>query len=182
MVKQILPPAQRLRISQIQVVGVALLAARLNIFSVIQRPEPKLVPAMTFLDAAGRPAVAVVARSATKLLRIVNLQQLHPRVAGKGRFASHVRLSQRHGLPCAQVTGFAAVDQIHIRHVNLLDLRSERLHVPHQALHLSFRQSHQVVPQIGVARLPQLAGRLLQLDSLGLQVRLPDLQPIPLSL
>ena len=49
--------------------GMALLASRLIIFRVIQRPEPMRVAAVSALDGIDRAAVSAVARRTTELLQ-----------------------------------------------------------------------------------------------------------------
>src|SRR5580700_11978467 len=93
--------------------GVTRLAASFHVFFRKQRPEPMLVGPMGFLDAGGRPAIALVARRAAKLFRIMYLQEFRLAMRGEGpsvvvRFLAlhrHGSRGQLHWLANSQVAG-----------------------------------------------------------------------------
>ncbi len=101
---------------------VALLAARLDVFRMVHRPEPERMAAVRLDDAVGGDAVAAVTRRAAELLRIVNLQQFFVGMADEDFLTAHRRFGQSHRLARAQVAGLAAVHQVDIFNVNLADL------------------------------------------------------------
>src|ERR1700694_2466605 len=88
-----------------------------------------LVVAMGFFDASGGASITLMAGRAAKFIRVVRLQQIGLGMAGEGEGVL-IRLFalERHGrsgefdrLANAHVTGFAAVHDVLVRCVELLD-------------------------------------------------------------
>ena len=100
--------------------GVALLAAGVVIFRIVERPEPVLVAAVRLFDRVERAAIAAVAGRAAKFFERMELQQVRIGMAGERRVLAlgqaeiglgqrhHHRNHQRIG---AHVAGLAAVHQ-----------------------------------------------------------------------
>ena len=79
--------------------GVALLAAGVEIFGVVERPEPVLVAAVGLFDRVEGAAVAAVAGRAAEFFQRMDLQQLRVGMGGEGRILAvghaQVGLGQR---------------------------------------------------------------------------------------
>src|SRR5262245_11084394 len=111
-----------------QIAGMTLLTTCLNVIFSIQWPEPKLVPAVRLCDRGSRHTVSIVARRTTKALRIVNLQDFFGGMTDKD-LRANVFLGDGNWLTGAQMARFASIYQIHLLHVNLLDLDIKMLHL-----------------------------------------------------
>src|SRR5579859_7403385 len=61
----------------------ALLAARIVVFRIIERPEPVLITPVSCLDAVERAAVSTVARRAAEFVERVPLEELLVRMTGE---------------------------------------------------------------------------------------------------
>ena len=138
---------------------VAILATRLRIFLGIQRPEPVLVVSVRFLYARGGAAVALMARRASELFGIMNLQQLRFRMAGESfgifiglllAFRSHRSSSDFHRLARVHVAGLAAVHNIGFGHIDLNDCRIPVRRLLLQSVDLLRRQVDHVVGDVFV--------------------------------
>src|ERR1700730_11624296 len=105
---------------QSNVRGMTGLAASFHISAREQRPEPMLIVAMGFLDAGGGTSIALMARRAAELVRVMNLQKIGLGMTGE-RAGILVRLFTfgRHGcggqldrLANAQVARLAAIHDV----------------------------------------------------------------------
>ena len=165
-----------------QILSVTLMATGLEILPVEQRPQPVLVATMALADTGGRPSVTVMAGGATELLRIVQGQQGGIGVADKCFLASHVGPGQHHRLPDAQVTGFTAVHQVYIGHMDLPDLQLEVAHLFPQPPDLRGGQTGEAVVEQSIPLPPQLVGGLHQFRPLRSQLGPPGLQAVEFRL
>ena len=71
--------------------GVANLAARFEICTRKDGPQPVFIVTVRFFDASSGASITLVARRTAELVRIVNLQEIGLRVAGEGPRV-HIRL------------------------------------------------------------------------------------------
>src|SRR5512135_1087810 len=147
---------------QHHVTGVAVLAARFYVLLGKQRPQPVLVRAVRLHHAGGGPAVALVAGAATELLRIMNVEQFHIRMADKRARVlvwllsrrRHVRRGQLQRFADAQVAGLAAVHHDGVAAVarvgydDLVNGRRQVLHLVLQPGHLRRGQRDHVVGDV----------------------------------
>ena len=139
--------------------GVASLAACLNILLRKHRPQPVLVVAVRLFNARGSAAVALMARRAAKLVRIVNLQQVGFRMAYEcpGKLVRFLLALGRHqgrcnlqGLANAHVAGFAAVNDVGLGHIGLDNVGVPIVSFLFQALELCRAEVHHVVADVGL--------------------------------
>src|SRR5215469_3923681 len=109
---------------------VAGLTSGLGVLFGKQWPEPVLVVAVGFLHAGGGSSIALVAGRAPELVGIVNGEKFGVGMAGErfgvfvGLFlalGSHRGQSDLDGLARVHVAGFAAIDDVRLRHVDLND-------------------------------------------------------------
>src|SRR5215469_13891122 len=112
--------------------GVTGLASGFRVFFGEERPQPVLVVAMSFFDAGGGASIALVAGRTTELVGIVHFQKFGRGVADEGAVVL-VRLllpvvlgdgrgGDLQGLADAHVAGLAAVNDVGLGDVDLLDL------------------------------------------------------------
>ena len=116
--------------------GVALLAAGVEIFRIIERPEPVLVAAVAFLDRIQRAAISAVARRAAKFFQRMKLHQVRIGMAGERRVVAlrqaKIGLGERHRdgndqRVRADVAGLAAIDEA--RAAKIVERRPGGIHV-----------------------------------------------------
>jgi hypothetical protein len=148
---QLFAAVQHRRIVQHHVLGMAHLAARFEVFAIVERPEPVLVTSMALDHAGGGPAVATMAgRAADPFERfgriavgIVQPQQLDIRMAAERRigipFQVQIGLGQgqirwHQGKVHADVAGLAAIHQAGTFVVDLADTNVQVVHGAEQAL------------------------------------------------
>ena len=169
--------------------GVADLTARFEIAPREDGPEPVLVGAVGLLDTGGGAAIALVARRAAELVRVVNLQEIAFRMAGEGprvfirlfAFQGHGSGGEVHWFANAHVAGFAAVDDIGtvlpddigivLADVDLADFRGQGLHAVLQVGELRGREVHHVIGEVGIHQFLFFVDRLDELAELGTQLR-----------
>ncbi len=135
---------------------VAGLAAGFHVGFAEERPQPVLVVSVRLFDAGGGPSVALVARRAAKLFGIVDLQQFRFGMADECLCVVVRLLALRrhrgdrefHRLTSAHVARLAAVHDVGIRHVDLLDARVPFRRFLAQAFDLAGREIHHVVGDV----------------------------------
>src|SRR5262245_2192382 len=81
--EQVLAAIQPIGTLQTAVTVMTLVATGLDVFLVVERPQPVLVPAMRFFYRSGSAPVAAVTGRAAKSIRVVGLQQFFVRVGDK---------------------------------------------------------------------------------------------------
>src|SRR5215472_8473249 len=112
--------------------GVTGLASSFRVFLGEERPQPVLVVAMCFFDTGGGAAIALVAGRTAELVGIVNFQKLGRGMADEGAVVIVGLLllvvlgegggGNLQGLADAHVGGLAAVNDVGVGDINLLDL------------------------------------------------------------
>ena len=149
--------------------GMAGLASGFEILLRVERPEPMLVIAMCFFDAGGRTPIPLVARRAAEFLGIVNLQEVGIGMAHEcfcvivgslGALRRHRSRSQLYRLANTQMAGFAAIDDIGFRDIDLLDRRAEFVNFLFQASDLRRGQIDHVIGDVIVESRLRLRDRL----------------------
>ena len=158
--------------------GMAGLATSLHISLGEEGPEPMLVGAMGFFNASGCAAVALMAGRTAELIRIVNFQKVWFRVTGESArilvgffvFEGHGGSGQLDGLANSHVAGFAAVDDVGIRHVDLQNLRGPGFGLDLQSGHLRWSEARHVLGKVGVEFFFALVDGPDQLSELSTQL------------
>ena len=144
-------------------IPVAPQAAGFHILGRVEGPEPMLVPSVASVRTYGSDSVAIVTGGAAVHLRIVDLQQLLPGMAGKEFHSAHVGGPDRHRRGDPQVTRLAPVHQAHVSIVDLVDPVLEVVQRIDQALNLTGREPFHAVRHVGLHLSPDPARPLQHL-------------------
>ena len=155
-------------VHQNHVRGVANLATGFVISGSEDRPQPMFVSAVSFFDAGGGAAIALVARRTAESLGIMNSQQVAVGMAGKSaRVLIRFLAGQRHGsrgevdrFANAEVAGLTAVDNLGavfalevggvLVHIDLANRGSQRFHAVLQVEQLRRSEAHHVIGEVGI--------------------------------
>ena len=126
--EEFLAVAQHRGVIHDHVHGVALLAAGLDIFQGVERPQPVFIIAVRLLNTFQRHAVAAVAGRTAEFLRVVEPQQFGVGVADKDLLSTHIFGGDDHRFANAGVAGLATIDNAGIGIIDLPDFH--RRHPP----------------------------------------------------
>src|SRR5215510_5951057 len=175
--EQVFAAIQHIGALQNAIAVMTLIAPGLDVFFVVERPQPVLVPAVRFFYGSCAAPVAAVTRRAAKPIRIVCLKQFFIRMRDKrSRFCvfglvlasspSHFLARQLDGFTHSKVTRFTAVDD-HAAYIDLFDLKLEVLDFLLEPGDLISGQTTEMVLHVLVAFLLSGISRLSDLDAIG---------------